>query len=272
MSMYALIGAAIGSILAAWSLGVFRIEKIIGPERLGPNESPRVFPAALGFGLAAWAFCPLLFQIIHASLQQNHHQPPTTQLSEPETVVFSGIMEIIVLAGMLAGTAITRFGGIRRMGFSPDRIPTGLLAGIGAISIALPLILVVNQVTESTLDHFGKSHPAHQLLEVLKENPPPWLQIADVICAGVLAPITEEMFFRGLLQTAFRYLFKRSWPAIFLSAALFALVHPWWTWPQIFFLGICLGYAYERTANLWMSITMHASFNLLSIYLFTHFT
>jgi membrane protease YdiL (CAAX protease family) len=79
------------------------------------------------------------------------------------------------------------------------------------------------------------------------------------------------MFFRGLVQTFLRYLLYRPWLAVFLTAALFAMVHPWWTWPEIFFLGISLGYVYERTGNLWMSITMHSLFNLTSIWLFVHF-
>jgi len=56
-----------------------------------------------------------------------------------------------------------------------------------------------------------------------------------------------------------------------LAAGLFAAVHAWYTWPQIFFLGVCLGYVYERTGNLWATITMHAMFNLTSIYLFVHY-
>jgi membrane protease YdiL (CAAX protease family) len=39
-------------------------------------------------------------------------------------------------------------------------------------------------------------------------------------------------------------------------------------WPPIFFLAICLGYAYERTGSLWTSIVMHSLFNATSTYLF----
>ena len=200
------------------------------------------------------------------------HRAATTQLSEPETVLFSALMELMVFAGILVGFGLSWPSGLGRVGFGIGRIPRGVVIGIVAIIITMPVIFVVNDITETTLEHFNKSHPAHQLLEVLKTNPPVWLRIADVLSAGLIAPVAEEMFFRGLLQTMFRAVFKRSWPAIVVAAALFALVHPAWSWPQILVLGTCLGYTYERTGNLWASITMHASFNLFSIYLFTHFT
>ncbi len=51
------------------------------------------------------------------------------------------------------------------------------------------------------------------------------------------------------------------WSAIGITSALFALMHPPWSLPIIFLLAICLGYAYQRTGNLWVCITMHALFN-----------
>jgi membrane protease YdiL (CAAX protease family) len=38
--------------------------------------------------------------------------------------------------------------------------------------------------------------------------------------------------------------------------------------PPIFFLSLCLGYIYERTANLWAPITVHLMFNLASVTIF----
>jgi len=60
----------------------------------------------------------------------------------------------------------------------------------------------------------------------------------------------------------------QTWTAILIASALFTSVHPRWMWPPIFFLAICLGYAYERTGSLWTSIVMHSLFNATSTYLF----
>ena len=60
------------------------------------------------------------------------------------------------------------------------------------------------------------------------------------------------------------------WLAIVVTSLLFAVLHPGWTWPLIFLLSITLGYAYERTANLWVPVTMHLIFNTLQTTLFLY--
>jgi membrane protease YdiL (CAAX protease family) len=61
------------------------------------------------------------------------------------------------------------------------------------------------------------------------------------------------------------------WLAIGITSFIFAIVHPIWMAPLIFVLAVCLGYAYERTGNLWTSITMHAIFNISSTVIFLKF-
>jgi membrane protease YdiL (CAAX protease family) len=61
------------------------------------------------------------------------------------------------------------------------------------------------------------------------------------------------------------------WVSVLLTSTLFSLVHPAWSIPPIFVLSICLGYAYERTGNVWTNITMHAVFNSVSTALFLSF-
>jgi membrane protease YdiL (CAAX protease family) len=51
------------------------------------------------------------------------------------------------------------------------------------------------------------------------------------------------------------------WAAIAIASLVFAVMHPGWTWPLIFLLSLGLGYAYERTGNLWVPVVMHLSFN-----------
>jgi membrane protease YdiL (CAAX protease family) len=61
------------------------------------------------------------------------------------------------------------------------------------------------------------------------------------------------------------------WMGILLTSVLFALIHPLWTAPLIFVLSVCLGYAYERTGNLWVPITIHALFNTISTIEYLYF-
>ncbi len=77
------------------------------------------------------------------------------------------------------------------------------------------------------------------------------------------APVTEELFFRGLIFGGFsRWGF---WPAALLSALLFSLVHfdPGSVVPFLA-IGIALAWLYQRSATLWYPILFHFAFNAVS--------
>lgn len=59
-----------------------------------------------------------------------------------------------------------------------------------------------------------------------------------------------------------------AWAAIVLTSVVFAAIHPLWSAPPIFLLSVALGYAYERTNNLWTCVFMHSLFNSTSTLLF----
>lgn len=76
------------------------------------------------------------------------------------------------------------------------------------------------------------------------------------------APLCEEWFFRKLLLD--RACIYGEKLAIFVSALLFACYHTSvYQFFYAFFVGLILGYLYLRTGKLWVSVLMHAVFNLL---------
>lgn len=86
---------------------------------------------------------------------------------------------------------------------------------------------------------------------------PIWTQI---LLIAVLAPISEEICFRGLLFGGFRSRF--SFPVAAIGAGLvFGLLHystGWSTVPQLAVLGAAFALVYERTGSLWPPIIFHA--------------
>jgi membrane protease YdiL (CAAX protease family) len=119
----------------------------------------------------------------------------------------------------------------------------------------------------------------HDLLKMMGDNHDVRLQVLLLVSVIVVAPISEELIFRGCLQTLLSTWLGRifsagapsprlRWLAILLTSLLFASVHPWWSGPPIFVLAICLGYAYERTGNLWTPIVIHALFNGTEVVIF----
>ena len=99
-----------------------------------------------------------------------------------------------------------------------------------------------------------------------------------VIGTVILAPITEEIFYRGLF---FRKLFDRKpWLGYVVSIALFAAIHMAGyigTYPPVQLLlgclqyipaGYCLCWCYRQTGTIMSPILMHILFNAVSIYSF----
>ena len=81
----------------------------------------------------------------------------------------------------------------------------------------------------------------------------------------IVAPVAEEILFRGILLPLFM---KRlgAGPAVILSSALFALIHfhvP--SFFPLFVLATGLALAYIYTSSLWVPIMMHALFNGINL-------
>jgi len=109
----------------------------------------------------------------------------------------------------------------------------------------------------------------HQQLEMITEYPQLPLRIMIVFVAVVIAPLLEELLFRGFVQTAIRSFFNirnSAWPAIAASSVFFAIMHadPG-HWPALFVLGVCLGYSYEKSGSLLRPIFIHLFFNASSV-------
>ena len=80
---------------------------------------------------------------------------------------------------------------------------------------------------------------------------------------AVVAPVVEELIFRGLILQGFRRNYHAI-TAVFMSALLFALFHlnPW-QFPATFVLGLLLGWIMIRTNNIILAIIGHSINNFL---------
>jgi len=85
-----------------------------------------------------------------------------------------------------------------------------------------------------------------------------------LIGVGVVAPIAEEVFFRGFVFAGLRQRFRLV-PALAVSAALFAVAHLTPTsWPPLFVLGVLFALLYEQTRSIWPAVIMHGLINSMA--------
>ena len=129
-------------------------------------------------------------------------------------------------------------------------------------------IIIVHNVLLSVL-HINTQ--GDQISEIFKQlKSPVWL----FLVGAVIAPLVEEIFFRGFLFQGFRQ--KYGWlPALLLSSAIFAAAHldPVAFIPT-FILGCVLAFVYHRSNSVWPGIIFHAainSFSLCAVYLISQY-
>lgn len=89
----------------------------------------------------------------------------------------------------------------------------------------------------------------------------PYRLLFFLIAAVVIAPLWEEIVFRGIIYSWIKTKFGQPL-ALGISSVLFGAIH--FHAPAILpliVLGLCLALAYERTGSLWSAIGLHALFN-----------
>lgn len=91
-------------------------------------------------------------------------------------------------------------------------------------------------------------------------------QALPLLIAGVfVAPISEELFFRGFLYAGLREKIGVAWAAI-VSAALFSVAHITPTAiPSLFMIGLLFALLYERGRSIWPSAILHTTINVIGL-------
>lgn len=93
--------------------------------------------------------------------------------------------------------------------------------------------------------------------------------IISIFTIAVVAPVFEELIFRGFLQKFLEEKWQDPTRAIMVTSLFFTLVHmnPFWA-IQIYLLGIVLGYLAWKTGSIFPGIILHALNNGLALFFF----
>ncbi len=179
-----------------------------------------------------------------------------------------GIAEIVTIVVMifLIKAAFAR----RLKGFGlnaktiPKDIPTAIVNLLSVWPILVAIVILTLYIGRFIWGQDFQMQKHEQLNSITAYQQLP-LQIIVVITTVIIAPVFEEMLFRGLFQTMLRSFLHKPWLSILTSSLLFASVHQMGHWPALFVLAICLGYAYEKSGSLLRPIFIHALFNGINI-------
>jgi membrane protease YdiL (CAAX protease family) len=78
---------------------------------------------------------------------------------------------------------------------------------------------------------------------------------------AVLAPLCEELIFRGLIYKGLRQSFTPT-RSILIASLIFALAHPLAASLPVFSMACCAAFAFERSRSLASPIIVHAAYNV----------
>lgn len=176
------------------------------------------------------------------------------------------------IVGLFFSRVMSREGAAAAVGLVPCRPGREIGWGVLAGGVALVFAGCAGHWLYVLLQRLGEAPPmvVHQTLRTLREDFSYAFLLQVIVFAVVLAPLLEEMVFRGVLQTSLlRLMGGRRWAAIGAASLVFGLVH-WWVVPwhgliPLVLVGVVWGYAYERTGSLLVAVVGHAVFNALNV-------
>ncbi len=249
-------------LFAAWLLDTGLGRRSLLQARARRNSMGPLAPLAV---LILWIGPPELVRIATQSLTEN--------LPVWKTLLWDNLL--MIASGACAAALIVAYShfafarglkglGLRGRGIARDFGAAGAcLLAVWPLVVAMLLIVTWIGQHAQGAEYEIEAHPG---LQQIAEHPQPALMVVIFLMATVIAPISEEVVFRGILQSLIGAHVQRPWLAIGMTSLLFAMVHGNPThWPPLFVLSLGLGYCYEKSGSLWRPIFMHALFNGVTV-------
>ena len=174
----------------------------------------------------------------------------------------SPLYVVVVLVGIMVVLAENRRTVGMQFGFDRVKLSKAVTWGLLVFGAVMLVETPLLEFSTWLLDALQMPHPEQQAVETLRQENQLSAIMWFMLQAVFLAPVIEELFFRGFFLTFLKN-YTSTWLAIVLSAGVFAFAHlnlgivlPLW------FLGVVLGVVYEHTGSLVVPMGVHACFNL----------
>ncbi len=171
---------------------------------------------------------------------------------------FSMVALVFLLLRKTKSPWCAAFGPIGRPAFRLWLEPA--LFGMGFVFPAFGL----HFISQTMLTQFGHEPVVQEAVQMVMATEHPVEVGLQVISVVIMAPIAEELLFRGILYNTIKH---AGYPlaGMFASAALFALVHGSLTLIlPLFVMGFALAWVYEKSGSIIAPMVMHATFNAIN--------
>lgn len=221
-------------------------------ERFAPHEGPRVpwQPRDVWLGAVAAAL------ILGVAWSLAYYLASLSLTPSPDLwiVLFPAVFELLFLVPVWWFSIHKYKVSVRSLGF------VGFRWSVLGIGFALLIgVYVVNALYAAVLARYGL-RPQSDLSPVFEQLSSPWALFFVIV---IVAPVAEEIFFRGFVFAGLRG--RYGWPAAAaISATMFAVFHLELTFfIPAFLLGFLFAYIYHRAQSIWPAMILHITVNAL---------
>lgn len=156
-------------------------------------------------------------------------------------------------------TIVVNKASMRDIGFEAASGADFIKYGVGGGILLLVIVMVLSIPISYLNPHIDPQPYEEMLRSVTQEASFLWLVIIGV----VLAPLSEEMFYRGMIYPVFRRHLGPTW-AIVIAGIIFGLAHlDLWRALPLAVGGMGLCYIYEKTRSILVTTVAHGVWNLV---------
>ena len=177
-------------------------------------------------------------------------------------ILLNCVVYICLVSGIMGALYFRHRSPIKIFGLRPKHPSKIVKTALLWLIATYPLLMI----SQSLVQLFVQKEDDAQSVVLYFLNHPAWQERLSIIfMAVIIAPIAEEVLFRGYLYGVVRR-FAGRLPAMIVTSLLFAAMHlhlPSMLGLAVLATMLCL--IYERTGSLWANIVVHATFNAISI-------
>lgn len=185
---------------------------------------------------------------------------------EPKGVILQTLLFYLPVLGLLGLLFhIAGIQGCELFGLRWKKAPAMLGLSVIFYLAALPLLWFYSALYQILLQQFGCDFYLQDVAQALTASAPWPMRTALFFIAIIVAPIFEEIVFRGVLLP---FMVRRAgfWPGLVLVSVVFGGLHfhlP--SFFPLFLLSVMFGLAYARTQSMLVPIGMHILFNGVTV-------
>ena len=185
---------------------------------LAKREAAKALLTVQPFGLPD-ALCTGALALWMISLISHGFEAPQTITLE--AIVANSLLYGMLILGIFGMIGFQKHSAVSIFQLQPSRFPKAAGTGLLWVVITYPLILA----TQALVQRFtGSTDDSQMIVRYFLEHPDLRHRGAVILMAVIVAPVAEEMIFRGYFYGVIRRYGGRI-PAILISSLLFAAIH-----------------------------------------------